>query len=146
MARRPAAPSLDELIALEVRRAFADAFQRTVGDRSSPVRPAPSNRSRRAGARPESPAPASSTPAHPRPIATPVSPSPPSSSANDLFDRVRTDLLAAYEGQPVTPDRLAFRLKLDRELVDAALMVLVRQRQAKPMRVHGRTAYVPVRR
>jgi hypothetical protein len=65
-------------------------------------------------------------------------------STNDLLDRVRADLHDAYDGRPVSPDRLAFRLKLDRDLVDAALTLLVRKREARLTKQRGRISYLPV--
>lgn len=61
----------------------------------------------------------------------------------ELLDRVRADLQAAYEGAPVSPERIAFRLKEDRDLVDAALTYLVRRKEARAKWVKGRPAYTP---
>ena len=61
----------------------------------------------------------------------------------ELIERVREDLKAAYEGQPVSPDRIAFRLKVDRVLVDAALTLLVNRKEARAKWIKGRVAYTP---
>lgn len=60
-----------------------------------------------------------------------------------LIERVREDLKAAYEGAPVSPDRIAFRLKEDRDLVDAALTLLVTRKEARAKWLKGRVAYTP---
>ena len=62
---------------------------------------------------------------------------------NELLDRVRADLKAAFDGRPVSPDRLAFRLKVDRDLVDAALTYLVTRKEARAKWIRGRVAYTP---
>lgn len=84
-------------------------------------------------------------------VATPAVPASPrpataKASTDDLVDRVRAELAAAYDGRPVTPDRLAFRLQSDRDLIDAALTYLVTRREARPMGGRGKIAYVPLRR
>lgn len=96
--------------------------------------------------RPATPAPApaaaaTETPAAPKPAA----PKPPSTTSN-IVDLVRTDLQAAYEGIPVPPERIAFRIKQDRDLVDAALTYLVSRREARVSRMRGKSGYVPVRK
>ena len=63
-----------------------------------------------------------------------------------VVDLVRTDLQAAYEGIPVPPERIAFRIKQDRDLVDAALTYLVSRREARVSRMRGKAGYVPVRK
>jgi len=64
-------------------------------------------------------------------------------SGAELVEKVRAELHAAFDGRPVTPDRLAFRLKSDRDLVDAALTLLVTRKEAWARHVRGRPAYVP---
>lgn len=101
--------------------------------------------------RPATPAPSTKTPAA-APTETPAAapprpatPRPPSTTSN-IVDLVRTDLHAAYEGIPVPPERIAFRIKQDRDLVDAALTYLVSRREARVSRMRGKAGYVPVRK
>ena len=67
-----------------------------------------------------------------------------SRSSTELIDRVRADLHDAFDGRPVTPDRIAYRLKTDRDLVDAALTYLVTRREARMKGTRGKIAYLPV--
>ena len=53
-------------------------------------------------------------------------------------------LQATGSSATVTPDRIAFFVKADRDLVDATLAYLVSRKEAWAKFSRGRTAYVPV--
>lgn len=156
--------SIADLIADAVRAAFpvASRAARTTSPRSTKAK---GGRAARSGKR--AAAAVSATPVATAAVTNPQSPSGPSTPAaaagaeapgeskaastlaaqraaeKELLDRVRADLQAAYEGVPVSPERIAFRLKVDRDLVDAALMYLVRRKEARSKWVKGRPAYTP---
>jgi hypothetical protein len=86
-------------------------------------------------------------------VPAPPPPGPPAPSAaaaarresQELIERVRAELAAAYDGRPVSPSRIAYRLQTDPTVVDATLTYLVTRREAKLKWNKGKAGYVPVR-
>ena len=148
MARRPGRMSIDDMIAYEVRKALqrhlavVDRAERTPARKARAVTKAKPRAARKRTARPAAAAKAAPAAASPATVAAPAVAG---GSAEDIVDRVRAELQLAYDGRPVTPDRLAFRLKADRVLVDAALTYLVSRKEARMMGARGKVAYVPQR-
>src|SRR5437773_1266535 len=111
--------TLEHIVAEAVGSAFRRALAGAEGPWRLPAPVRPLRRARPAASSAEAAAPAPAAAAQPG-SAPAASPSP-RASQNDIIERVRADLQSAYDGRPVSPDRLAFRLKSDRDLVDAAL-------------------------
>ena len=140
MPRRSRHVSIDEIIALEVRRTLGRRALAAARATATPRRA----RARAAAPRAARPRPAPPPAAAPEP--TPVAaPAASHGTSSDNVDRVRKEFALAYEGQPVSADRLAFRMKADRVLVDAALTYLVTRKEARMTAVRGKVGYMPLR-